>query len=217
MFLNANNKADGNVYVDMPARFQGYGEGDAKQYLDLAAWRDAHGWDKNSVMADAQIDFDPDTLQLTIASRQPLPRVSAVNQIESDMLGKDAGRPGLLARWQIQARSGNGRLILAHSPRLCSTAGAEERSVKRSCVAVATPLHALPWRRFSESLPRTILKATGCPAPDWPGQHGLPSIQRVPGPALRHAARGPRERRPARTSPHGDRSRLRRAAPSRSP
>ena len=59
--------------------------------VDLAAWRTAHGWDKNSVVADAQIDFDPDTLQLTIASRQPLPTVSAVNQIEIDILGKDAG------------------------------------------------------------------------------------------------------------------------------
>src|SRR5579859_4840169 len=49
LFLNADNKADGNVYVGMPDRFQGYGEGDAKQYVDLAAWRDAHGWDANSI------------------------------------------------------------------------------------------------------------------------------------------------------------------------
>ena len=41
---------------------------------------------------------------------------------------------------------------------LCLTEGAEERSVN-SIVATATSLHALPWRRFSESLPGTILKS----------------------------------------------------------
>src|SRR5262249_18706872 len=91
VFLNPDNQADGNVYVRMPDRFQGYGDGDAKQYVDLAAWRQAHGWDANSVVADAQIDFDPDTLDLTIATGQPLPNVSAVNHIDTDILGSDTG------------------------------------------------------------------------------------------------------------------------------
>ena len=114
VFLNPGNQADGNVYVGMPARFQGYGEGDAKQYVDLEAWRHAHGWDSNSVVADAQIDFDPDTLQLTIAIRQPLPKVSAVNHIEIDILGKDTGaarvpgplaNPGAKREWKVDPRS----------------------------------------------------------------------------------------------------------------
>ena len=114
VFLNPGNEADGNVYVGMPARFQGYGEGDAKQYLDLEAWRHAHGWDTNSVVADAQIDFDPDTLQLTIAIRQPLPKVSTVNHIDTDILGKDTGEarvpgplanPGAKREWTIDPRS----------------------------------------------------------------------------------------------------------------
>jgi len=124
VFLNPNNKADGNVYVDMPKDFQGLFEGtptpnydpDAWQkikYRDLAAWRDAQGWDKNSVMAEAQIDFNPDTLALTISSRKPLPRVSAVNQIQSDMLGKVTGttrvagplaNPGAKTSWQMDPR-----------------------------------------------------------------------------------------------------------------
>jgi len=102
VFLNSDNKADGNVYVDMPKDFQGLFEGTPTptydpdawrhiKYRDLAAWRDAHGWDKNSVMVNAQIDFDPDTLQLTISSSKPLPRVSAANQIQSDILGKATG------------------------------------------------------------------------------------------------------------------------------
>jgi len=102
VFLNSDNKADGNVYVDMPKDFQGLFEGTPTptydpdawrhiKYRDLAAWRDIHGWDKNSVMADAQIDFDPDTLQLTISSSKPLPRVSAVNQIQNDILSTATG------------------------------------------------------------------------------------------------------------------------------
>jgi len=70
VFLNANNQADGNVYVGMPATFQGYGEGDAKQYVDLEAWRAAHKWDMSSVVAEAEIEFDPETLQLTLSTRR---------------------------------------------------------------------------------------------------------------------------------------------------
>ena len=91
VFLNPKNEADGNVYVGLPKNFQGYYDGDSKRYLDLAAWREAHGWDKNSVVAEAEIGFDPDTLALTISSRKPLPRVRAVNHIQADMLGKATG------------------------------------------------------------------------------------------------------------------------------
>jgi parallel beta helix pectate lyase-like protein/uncharacterized protein DUF1565 len=114
VFLNPGNEADGNVYVNMPAQFQGYGEGDAKQYVDLETWRHAHGWDTNSVVADAQVDFDPDTLQLTIAIRQPLPQVHVVNHIETDILGNDTGgtrvpgplaNPGAKREWKIDPRS----------------------------------------------------------------------------------------------------------------
>jgi parallel beta helix pectate lyase-like protein/uncharacterized protein DUF1565 len=114
VFLNPGNAADGNVYVEMPPLFQGYGEGDQKQYVDLSAWRKAHGWDTNSVMADAQIAFDPDTLQLTTAIRQPLPSVRAVNHIETDILGQDAGdirvpgplaAPGAKREWNVDPRS----------------------------------------------------------------------------------------------------------------
>ena len=114
MFLNPGNQADGNVYVGMPARFQGYGEGDAKEYVDLAAWRQTHGWDTNSVVADAQVDFDPDTLQLAISTREPLPHARTINHIETDILGNNTGEtrvPGPLANpdakreWKIDPRS----------------------------------------------------------------------------------------------------------------
>jgi len=102
VFLSANNKADGNVYVDMPNAFQGFlgavpadsKLSDAWQFItysDLASWRAAHGWDKSSVIADARIDFDSDALKLTIATRTPLPRVAAVDGITIDMLGDAPG------------------------------------------------------------------------------------------------------------------------------
>ena len=112
VFLNQKNEADGNLYVSMPTDFQGFYTGDSKQYLDLAAWRE-HGWDKNTVVDDAQIDFDPDTLQLTIISSKPFPKVSAVNHIDGDILGKATGdirAPGPLAdpgterNWKVDPR-----------------------------------------------------------------------------------------------------------------
>jgi hypothetical protein len=123
-FLTTENKADGNVYVDMPPQFQALFEGAPPpdydpnawthlKFYDLAAWRALKGWDRNSVIADAQIDFNPDTLELTITSGKPLPRVGAVNQIQSDLLGKPTGasraagplaNPGTKGAWKLDPR-----------------------------------------------------------------------------------------------------------------
>ena len=113
VFLNAKNEADGNLYVSLPNEFQGLFNGDSKQYFDMAAWRE-HGWDKNSATGDVQIDFNSDTLELTISSSQPLPKVSAYKQIDNDMLGKAAGLtrapgpladPGAKRAWHVDPRS----------------------------------------------------------------------------------------------------------------
>jgi hypothetical protein len=110
VFLSRDNKADGNLYVDMPKDFQGLFEGDLKvvdpeawrqvKYRDLASWRDAFGWDRASVIADGQIDFDPGSLQLTIGLAKAPPKLGAINGIEGDILGQPAGAarpPGPLA------------------------------------------------------------------------------------------------------------------------
>ena len=78
------------VATGLPNAFQGYYEGGSQQYLDLVSWR-ALGWDKTSVVAAIEIAFDADTLELTMASRTPLPPVNAVNHIQSDMLGQATG------------------------------------------------------------------------------------------------------------------------------
>lgn len=113
VFLNQNNQADGNLYVAMPHDFLGYFQGDAKQFFDLTEWRRAHGWGKNSAIAEMQIGFNPDTLELTINSTQPLPKSNIVGGIESDMLGKHAGDtrapgpladPGARTTWHLDPR-----------------------------------------------------------------------------------------------------------------
>ncbi len=101
-FLNDNNKADGNVYVNPPKEFQGLFQGTPTPYYDpvawthiklhdLESWRAIKGWDQQSVIMDAQVDFDPATLKLTISSSKPLPQVSLVNGVGSDMFGRPTG------------------------------------------------------------------------------------------------------------------------------
>jgi hypothetical protein len=114
VFLNQNNEADGNLYVSMPNGFLGFFTGDSKQWLDLPAWRQTYGWDKNAALGDVQVEFDPDRLQLTISSSQPFPPVSVVNHIENDILGKATGEtrapgpladPGAMGIWRVDPRS----------------------------------------------------------------------------------------------------------------
>jgi hypothetical protein len=114
VFLNQKNQADGNLYVSMPQDFLGFFTGDSKQFVDLAAWRTAHGWDKSSAAADMQIDFDPDQLTLAIEGTQPFPKVNAVDHIGVDMLGKATGdtrapgplaNPGTRTNWRVDPRS----------------------------------------------------------------------------------------------------------------
>ena len=100
IFLDQKNEADGNLYVGMPKDFQGFYSGDDKKYMDLATWQSSHGWDKNGEVADMQIDFNADTLELTMSSDKPLPKVNVVDKINCDMFGKPTGdkrAPGPLA------------------------------------------------------------------------------------------------------------------------
>ena len=124
VFLNTDNQADGNVYVDMPEAFQGLFEGtpsptydpDAWQkvkYRNLTAWRAIKDWDRNSIQAQAQIDFDPNALQLTLRAGKSLPQVPVINGIQGDLLGKMTGTtrvagpladPGSQGSWHVDPR-----------------------------------------------------------------------------------------------------------------
>ncbi|ESQ89240.1 transcriptional initiation protein Tat [Asticcacaulis sp. AC460] len=117
VFLDRKNAADGNVFVDMPTRFLGFYEGDAKTYLDLAAWRAAYGWDATSVESGIQIAFDPATLRLTLSGARALPKVTSINRIQGDLLGKPTGErrfagplanPAARESWSVDPRRKNG-------------------------------------------------------------------------------------------------------------
>jgi hypothetical protein len=114
VFLSQNNQADGNLFVSMPKEFLGFFTSDSKQWLDLPAWREAHGWDKDGALGDMQVDLDPDRLELTMSSSQPFPKVSVFNHIDHDLLGNVTGEtrapgpladPGAKRIWQLDSRS----------------------------------------------------------------------------------------------------------------
>ncbi|MGZ3298690.1 MAG: right-handed parallel beta-helix repeat-containing protein, partial [Asticcacaulis sp.] len=113
VFLDPKNTSDGNVYADMPQRYLGFYEGDAKTYLDLASWRAAHGWDKTSVEAGLGVAFDAETLRLTLSGDRKLPTAAPVKGMQSDLLGAPGGEmrvAGPLANltkrdvWQVDPR-----------------------------------------------------------------------------------------------------------------
>jgi hypothetical protein len=91
VFINTNCQADGNIFVSMPGAFLGFLKPESQQWLDLPAWRESHGWDKHGALASMQLDFDPDRLELTMSSQDPLPKMNVFNQIDSDMSGKATG------------------------------------------------------------------------------------------------------------------------------
>jgi hypothetical protein len=124
VFLSANNKADDNVYVNMPAAFQGLFVGSSGpadpdawrriRYSDLVSWRADHGWDQSSIRAAAEISFDPDTLRLTFSTREPLPEAKAFPWIQTDLLGMAAG-PARFAGPLVDIRA---KPVWAIDPRL---------------------------------------------------------------------------------------------------
>ncbi|MBN1972589.1 MAG: right-handed parallel beta-helix repeat-containing protein [Sedimentisphaerales bacterium] len=89
-FLDKNNRSDGNVYVSLKDKFLGFSEGETTAWLDLPQWRDTYGWDANSVTLPMNIDFDPDTLELTMDGKD-LPNVAILGKINTDMYGKETG------------------------------------------------------------------------------------------------------------------------------
>jgi Right handed beta helix region len=99
VFAHENNRADGSFYASLPERFGGLGEADARQWLDLAAWR-AHGWDRQGGTVELELSFDPDRLELTIAGPPAWPAVPVFNGIDTDLVGQVTGArrpPGPLA------------------------------------------------------------------------------------------------------------------------
>ena len=97
----------------------------SQQWLDLPAWRESYGWDKNGTLASMQLDFDPDRLELTMSSQEPLPKVNVFNHIDNDMFGNVTGEtrapgpfadPGAKRIWQVDPRSVHRQQALSEKP-----------------------------------------------------------------------------------------------------
>jgi hypothetical protein len=93
-FPNDHNPTDGNLYV-LPPRAAGYLRilfPEPQQWLDVAAWREFYGWDKNGAVGSAEeISFDADKLELTLAPRGEWPQVPAFNSVNTDLFGAATG------------------------------------------------------------------------------------------------------------------------------
>ncbi len=70
------NTSDYNVFVTPNRPF------------DLAAWRDEHGWDRNSVTADIRATLNPETLELTWSAAEPIPQCPTVRGITHDFFDR---------------------------------------------------------------------------------------------------------------------------------
>ncbi len=95
-FANEHNQTDGNVYIP-PPRGGGYLRilaPEPQQWLDLAAWREFYGWDKNGVVGAAEeLSLDIDKLTMTLAPRSQWAKVAVFNSVDTDLFGQPAGDP----------------------------------------------------------------------------------------------------------------------------
>ena len=85
----------------MPERFAGLVVSDSTQWLDLGTWR-AHGWDSLGKIANLEIEFDPERLELRISGQDELQRVPVFNHLDIDMFGQTTGalrQPGPFAEF----------------------------------------------------------------------------------------------------------------------
>jgi hypothetical protein len=99
VFVDERNAADGNAYSGLPEKFGALADGQSIQWLGLAEWR-ARGWDTGGSIADVDVNFDPDRLELTLHSRLPLPKMPVFHGIDADLTGTTTGTerfPGPLA------------------------------------------------------------------------------------------------------------------------
>jgi len=87
VFLNAQNRCDGNLFAFLPSHFLALFTSEAKRWMDLPTWRAAYGWDTHSEMSSVTISIDPDRLELTLGSPSALPHVTMLAGMGVDLLG----------------------------------------------------------------------------------------------------------------------------------
>ncbi len=90
-FATEFNELDGNLYGAMPGGFIRILAPAPPQYLDLAASREFHGWERNGRVAELKATFDPDTLHVTLVTPAELPKVKVYRDLSADYFGKSSG------------------------------------------------------------------------------------------------------------------------------
>jgi len=90
-FMNEHNTSDGNLYASLPGGYLRILTPEPQQWLDLPSVREFYGWEKSGTLATVEAGFDPDRLELTMTSEEPVSKVSVFNQIDNDMSGKGTG------------------------------------------------------------------------------------------------------------------------------
>jgi hypothetical protein len=101
-FANTDNTADGNLYLRDWAAGRGLNwiSGSGKpSILDLPAWQEFFGFDRNGAYANMSIDVDLDALTMTWSFQSATPDVSTEKHFDRDFLGQPAGekrKPGPL-------------------------------------------------------------------------------------------------------------------------
>ncbi len=93
-FANEHNQTDGNLYLPAP-RGGGYLRilgPEPQQWLDLAAWREFFGWDKNGALgAVEELSVDIDKLSMSLVPRGDWPKVALFNSVDADLFGAPTG------------------------------------------------------------------------------------------------------------------------------
>jgi hypothetical protein len=94
-FANEHNQTDGNLYASGGRGGGGYLRilnPEPQQWLDIAAWREFYGWDKNGATGTVdELSFDVDKLAMTLLPRGDWPKVALFNSVDTDMFGAPAG------------------------------------------------------------------------------------------------------------------------------
>ncbi|MFW5980986.1 MAG: right-handed parallel beta-helix repeat-containing protein [bacterium] len=93
-FGDANNYADGNLYSKMnyeedkiPGGYLKIQYTAPEKWLNFDAWQEFYGWDENGAVVDAEIEFDPENLTISMSISDEVDKVEVVNDIDLDMFG----------------------------------------------------------------------------------------------------------------------------------
>ncbi|MFP4016295.1 MAG: right-handed parallel beta-helix repeat-containing protein [Halanaerobiales bacterium] len=82
-----NNEVEGNAYVKMPSGYLRVMYPEPEMCLDLPAWQEFCGFDRNGCTPDIEIEVNSDDLTMEITFKEELPQVKADEKVVTDYSG----------------------------------------------------------------------------------------------------------------------------------